>query len=267
MEWFETRCMGNETWAIDDNGCDVMYLVGGEDRCLLIDTGCGVGDLQTLAASLKPLPLVVVNSHGHPDHTFGNDRFAQVHIHEADEPSVRTPPTTQGRRSIMENHLPKPLPPDFDFDTWATSVAGSLVPIQDGHIFDLGNRPLQVISVPGHTPGSICLLDRGARFLFTGDTVLSGPIWLHLSESIPLRKYHSNLQRLQSFADEFDYILPAHGDLKVLPLFKGILDDLVNGIESVLAGKLVGQEEKTFAGDGLRCDFGSCGIVYRPDRL
>jgi hypothetical protein len=45
------------------------------------------------------------------------------------------------------------------------------------------------------------------------------------------------------------------------------LDDLVTGIGRILAGELVGREEKTFAGDGLRFDFGSCGIVYRPDRL
>ena len=265
--WFETRRIDQATWAIDDHGCDVMYLVGGEKRCLLIDTGWGVGDLRTLAASLAPLPLIVVNSHGHPDHTFGNGEFAEVHIHEDDQPFVNRPPSTEGRKSIMENHLPKPLPPDFDFDTWATSVAGSLIPLQHGHIFDLGNRSLEVISVPGHTPGSICLLDRGSRFLFTGDSVLSGPIWLHLDESLPLPKFHRNLQRLQGFADEFDYIFPAHGDLKKLPLSKSILNELVTGIESIVAGELVGQEEKTFAGDGLRCDFVSCGIVYRPDRL
>jgi hypothetical protein len=46
-----------------------------------------------------------------------------------------------------------------------------------------------------------------------------------------------------------------------------LLDDLIDGIGRILAGELVGQEEKTFVGDGLRCDFGSCGIVYRPGRL
>ncbi len=51
MEWFETRHTGNETWAIDDHGCDVMYLIRGKEKCLLTDTGWGVGDLQTLPLS------------------------------------------------------------------------------------------------------------------------------------------------------------------------------------------------------------------------
>ena len=73
--------------------------------------------------------------------------------------------------------------------------------------------------------------------------------------------------RLQTFSDAFDDILPGHADLQSLPLSKDLLDELVAGIERILSGDLVGREEQTFVGDGLRCDFGSCGIVYRPDRL
>ena len=86
-------------------------------------------------------------------------------------------------------------------------------------------------------------------------------------ESLLLRQFHRNLQRLQTFADQFDHTMPAHGDLEALPLSRGVLDDLVIGVGAILAGELVGQEEKTFAGDGLRCDFDTCGILYRPDRL
>ena len=41
----------------------------------------------------------------------------------------------------------------------------------------------------------------------------------------------------------------------------------IEGVASILAGELVGVEESTFAGDGLRCDFGLCGVVYRAERL
>jgi hydroxyacylglutathione hydrolase len=266
-DWLEVRQIGDGTWAIDDRGSDVMYLVAGDEECLLIDTGWGVGDLLGLVASLSPLPLTVVNSHGHPDHTFGNGAFEEVYIHDADEPFVRTPRPIETRQRIAENILPRPLPMDFDVNTWAASAAGSLVPIKDGHVFDLGNRILEVLSVPGHTPGSVCLLDRGTRLLFTGDTVLSGTLWLQLEESLPLRQFHGNLQRLQTFAGEFEHILPGHGDLEVLPLSKDVLDDLVTGVAAILAGELVGRGEKTFAGNGLRCDFGTCGVLYRPDRL
>ena len=92
-------------------------------------------------------------------------------------------------------------------------------------------------------------------------------MWLHLDESLPLGQFYRNLQRLQGFADAFDAILPAHGNLDALPLSKDILAELVTGIELILSGERVGVDEKTFAGDGLRCDFGSYSILYRPDRL
>jgi hypothetical protein len=46
-----------------------------------------------------------------------------------------------------------------------------------------------------------------------------------------------------------------------------VLGDLIDGVAAILSGECVGREEKTFAGDGLRCDFGSCGVLYRADRL
>ncbi|MGD9100529.1 MAG: MBL fold metallo-hydrolase [Anaerolineae bacterium] len=267
VEWFKTRYIGNATWAIDDRGCGVAYLVAGKERCLLMDTGWGIGDLPGLVASLSSLPLSVVNTHGHPDHTFGNGQFEQIYLVKEPWPGFGKPLPIERRRWIVENILPKPLPPDFDLNTWAASSPRSLTPIQDGHTFDLGERCLEVISTPGHSPGSICLLDRQARYLFTGDSVLPGTVWLHLNESLPLSQFCENLKRLQGLADQFDYVLPAHAELSELPLSKSLLDDLVNGIELILAGALVGEEEETFAGTGLNCDFGSCSVLYRPDRL
>jgi glyoxylase-like metal-dependent hydrolase (beta-lactamase superfamily II) len=266
-EWFKVREVGDATWAIDDQGSDLIYLVAGQERCLLIDTGWGVGDLPALVDSLSSLPLTVVNTHGHPDHVLGNGQFAQVYVHAADEVAARTLPAAEMRTWVVNEVLPKPLPAGFQVDTWAVAGPGALETIQDGHVFDLGGRVLEVISVPGHTPGSICLLDRQARILFTGDSVLPGAHWLHLDESLPVSRFHESLQRLQTFSDKFDTILPGHADLQSLPLSKTLLDDLIDGIGRILAGELVGQVEKTFAGDGLRCDFGSCGIVYRPGRL
>jgi len=265
-EWFKTRRITDATWAIDDQGCDTMYLISGDERSLLLDTGWGIGNLKTLIGSLSRLPLIVVNSHGHPDHTFGNSLFPQVHIHEADERFIRDAPSLESRAWIVRNILPKPLPEDFNLEKWFTSVP-SLKTFKDGYVFDLGDRTLRVISVPGHTPGSICLIDRKDRLLFTGDTVLQGPIWLHLEESVPLSQFHKSLQRLQGFTREFDCTLPAHADLKALPLSKRLIDELAAGVKQILEGKLVGKEEKTFAGDGLRCDFDSVGVVYRPDHL
>jgi hydroxyacylglutathione hydrolase len=242
-----------------------MYLIRGDKKCLLIDTGWGIGDLPNLIASLSPLPLTVMNSHGHPDHAYGNSMFKKVYVHEADISFINKPPDSETRKWITKNILPKPSPENFNIDVWASKVP-SLIPIEEGHVFNLGNRHLETICVPGHTPGSVCVLDCENRLLFTGDTI-QNPTWLHLEESLPLGQFHKNLKQLQSRMNEFDYILPGHADLQTLPWSKTLVNELVSGIERILEGALVGREEKTFAGDGLRCDFGSSGIVYRSDRL
>ena len=139
--------------------------------------------------------------------------------------------------------------------------------MEDRHAFDLGGRTLEVVSLPGHSPASICLLDRQARRLFSGDSIHSGTVWLHLRDSLPLGRFLNNLRRVRDLSGAFDHILPAHGDLGALPLPGHTLDDLIAGIERILGGEVVGREEHTFAGDGLRCDFGLCSVIYRPDRL
>jgi hydroxyacylglutathione hydrolase len=261
--WFSTRKIGPRTWAIDDCGRDVIYLACGEEQALLIDTGWGVGDLPRLVASLTSHPVTVVNTHGHPDHTFGNGQFGRVHIAGADATFVRDPPTDETRRWIWDALLPKPRP--IAFEAWAVSAAEMVVPIGDGHVFDLGGRRIEAIGVPGHSLGSIALLDSETGMLFAGDSIHSGAIWLHLDESTSLGAFRASLGRLQELRT-FDAILPAHGKPAALPLSRRVLDDLIAGVDGILEGRLVGREEKTFAGNGLRCDFGSCGIVYRADR-
>jgi glyoxylase-like metal-dependent hydrolase (beta-lactamase superfamily II) len=284
--WFETLllddCGGSShTWAIDDRGNNMIYLLTGTEKALLLDTGWGIGDLPALVASLTPLPLTVVNTHGHPDHVGGDGQFPQVYITDADRSLAMNCMSAQARRWAVDNQaLPQPFPPDFDLDAWLASTT-NFASIAEGHWIDLGERRLEVIALPGHSPGSICLLDRGSRWIFTGDSLLPWAIWLHLDESLPLGELLANLRRLQGYASAFDTettgfrtettgfrtIWPAHGELKSLGQPASLLDDMIAGIERILAGKLTGQPEHTFAGDGLRCDFGTCGVLYRPDRL
>lgn len=263
-DWFTVHTLDAGLWAIEDHGRDTCYLVAGRERALLIDTGWGIGDLPALAASLTPLPLTVVNTHGHPDHATGNAQFAEVHIAAADLPLTRHDWTPQQRARILGELLGGEFPPGFDAARWGRAAHTRLIPIAEGHRFDLGGRVLETLALPGHTPGSLCLLDRDARRLFSGDSLLAGTLWLHLDESLPLRAYRAALERLRAHADAFDTLLPGHG----LPLPAGaLLEDLIAGIGRILAGESTGEPTKTFAGNGLRCDFGSCALLYRAGRM
>lgn len=113
-EWFKIRHVSSGTLAIDDHGSDVMYLITGDKKCLHIDTGWGIGDLLKLISSFSSLPLTVMNTHGHPDHTYGNSVFNQVHIHEADKYFIDKPSSAETKsgswKTFYRNRYPKTLP-------------------------------------------------------------------------------------------------------------------------------------------------------------
>lgn len=230
---FTTQTVTDGVWHIQDARGGVMYLVAGEERALLIDTGFGTGDLAAHVATLTDLPVTVVNTHHHMDHTRGNKYFAQVYIHTDDAPLVQ-------------------------------ESSAKLIPIYDGYTFDLGRRILRVITVPGHTPGSICLLDKADRILFTGDSPRPGAVMLHLPASLTVQTFFSSMLRLRTFTADFDTIAPAHGEPQPVGT---LLDDLITCAAQILDGDQVGKPETTRFGDCLRAEYGSAGILYLPDKL
>ncbi len=230
---FETTAVTDNTWHIVDPRGGVVYLVAGEDHALLIDTGWGEGDLKAYVATLTDLPLWVVNTHGHRDHTAGNGQFDEVYVHTADVPYV------------------------------AESTA-KLISIYDGYVFRLGNRDIRVIGVPGHTPGSICLLDEAHRILFSGDSPRPGPLWLHLGTSLTVQQARLGLAHLATFSDKFDTLAPSHG----APMPAGtMIEDLVACADGILTGEVEGKPYETRFGEALLAECGSAGIIYLEDRI
>jgi glyoxylase-like metal-dependent hydrolase (beta-lactamase superfamily II) len=173
---------------IRDYANDKMFLVKGSKKVLLIDSGMGTGDLKGfLAPHLDGLPLEVVFTHFHGDHTGQADKFIAdsiEHINDAD------------RTQVVASLTQKGVPQD--------AINRNLQNIKDGDIFNLGDRQLSVYQVPGHTPGSIVLFEKATGYLFTGDSIGSnGPgipdaFWLHLPTSPPLDEYLSTLEVFRS---------------------------------------------------------------------
>ena len=98
-------------------------------------------------------------------------------------------------------------------------------------MLDLGGRPLEVIELPGHTPGSIALLDRSRRALISGDPIQTGRIFM-FGPGRDMRAYLTSLRKLQRRIGEFDAIWPAHGAFPVAP---AQIAALALGAERVLA--------------------------------
>jgi hydroxyacylglutathione hydrolase len=261
-DWFLVKELDERTWVINDHGHSLIYLLAGRERALLIDTGWGVGDLSALVESLTPLPLTVVNTHGHPDHCSGNAVFGRVHVNRADAFLVRRlrPPEMAW---VKTNMFALRLPEGISLDTWQPDPGAFLDDLDDGRRFDLGGRTVEVIALPGHSPGSVCLLERPGGLLFSGDSILHC-VWVHLEESVPLAAFHRHLLRLRERGRDVSGIFPGHGSFRRLPLPPTVLEELTLGIGRILSGELTGRPETNFAGQGLRCYFTSTGVIYPP---
>ena len=81
----------------------------------------------------------------------------------------------QETREQIINRFKEILSSDFSTDDWVNAQITKPSHVSDGYIFDLGNKKLRVIECPGHTAGSICLLDTTDNILFSGDSLLARP--------------------------------------------------------------------------------------------
>jgi hydroxyacylglutathione hydrolase len=239
-KWFEVKPAAEGVRRIDDHGTDNLYLVEGEVKALLIDTGIGSGDLAGCVGDITRLPVIVVNTHGHMDHAGGNRHFPAVHAHPLDFEAIK----------------------QISARTAGSGSVPSLQPVREGDMFDLGGRKLEVIEAPGHTPGSIVLLDSANKLLFTGDTN-NIIVWMFLKECLPLETYLRTLMKLERRSGEFDVLLPGHGDA----LDALFLREQMICAQQILGGECRGEKYDTFAGSGLLCSYKRAGIAYNPENL
>ncbi len=261
--WFRVTQSAERVWSIDDHGNDRMYLVEGRTSALLIDTGLGVGDLTKCVGSITKLPVTVVNTHGHTDHAGGNYPFKTVHAHPADFEAIRQFGNREYRRKVAENMLKgAPISDPVLSENHESLPPPVLVPVKDGHVFDLGDRKLEVIEVPGHTPGSICILDSAHKILFSGDND-NQLVWLFLKTCTPLETYLQSLKKLNLRAGEFDVIMPGHGS----PLQSAFVGEQVACAESILDGSCEARPYKSFVGNSMVCSYKGASIAYDPDNL
>ena len=96
------------------------------------------------------------------------------------------------------------------------------IPITEGDLIDLGERTLLVIDIPGHTPGSIALLDENNRILISGDSVQNGNIFM-FGKARNLAVYIDSLKHLSDYDGRYDEIYPMHGDFPQKPELIGKL--------------------------------------------
>jgi glyoxylase-like metal-dependent hydrolase (beta-lactamase superfamily II) len=262
--WYTARPIGAKTWVINEPGInDNMYLLEGADSTLLIDAGFGLGNLRDFVKTLSVKPLAVVSTHAHPDHTGGNYQFPLVHLGPGDLEAARgllDPKVTQQIAGMVMKEVR--VPDSLKFPDTLALRPTTLVPVRDGHVFKLGGRNVQVIALPGHSPGSLCLLDGKSGFLFTGDTTTE--TWLFFKESLSVEVFLGSLQKLGKSKNKFTRLFPGHGP----DLPAATLDELAACCQLILSGKGQAKPYHSFLGiDGLSCSYKSVTIAYDPAKV
>lgn len=217
-------------WRIEDGGVR-CFLVVGTEQAVLVDTGFGTGDLPAAVAGVTQLPVMLVNTHADGDHIGGNGQFAACHMHPA------------------------------EFDRYATKKGAGVDaprPLWEGDVIALGGRQLEVVLIPGHTPGSIALLDREHRVLISGDSVQDSSIYM-FGPGRNLPGYIASLERLAGMAGLFDRVYPSHGSSV---LAGEVLLPLLEGAKKVLRGEIAGKPREVNGMQVMEIDVGVAKFLY-----
>jgi len=235
--WFEVYRLPADTYALyEPRQAEHVfsYLIVGEKRALLFDSGFGIGHIDTVVHRLTNLPVIVLNSHTHYDHMGGNYAFAEILGVDSDytRKSAEGKPNSIMAEMVSPRLTCPPLPADVKPETYVIRPFRVTSTVFDGQRIDLGGRIVEVLLTPGHTPDALCLLDRANRQLFTGDTFYPGNLWLFVPET-DLDAYQKSMDRIAALISLVDVLRPAHNlpeaDPRLLPKVAAALPQARSG--------------------------------------
>jgi glyoxylase-like metal-dependent hydrolase (beta-lactamase superfamily II) len=133
---------------------------------------------------------------------------------------------------IEEGLVIRELPSSFDPKNYFAPPFTVTRWLKDGDMIDLGDRILEIIHTPGHSSNHICLLDKDARYLWTGDLFYTGGISTYLPGGNH-DDYISSLKKLIQLYPSYDVLMPAHNE----PLVeKEILEEVLEASIRIKSG-------------------------------
>lgn len=187
------------------------FLIVGNKRALLIDTGVNEGDeIFKFIKSVTPLPVAVYLTHADMDHVAAAKSFGVIHINMAD------------KDLFLQNQ------PDSN---------AMFNPVTDGEIIDIGGLTFKSIYIPGHTRGSMAYLCRENGILFSGDSVQEGPIFM-FGENRSLTDFIESSRKLLAIKSAVKTIYPCH---HTLPLPPDYIDHVLGAAIQLKNGEIPAQ--------------------------
>ncbi len=234
-DWFKSEEVGAGIFLITephyraDYRCNI-YLVKGESRDIVIDTGLGLASLLKYLQPLSENPLLIC-SHSHYDHIGSNWEFEERWIHQAEAEIVAAPTQANTYADpvlVTQDFYSLPWP-GFEARGWQVEPAPATGLLEEGQVIDLGNRRLRVLHTPGHSWGGVCLWDEASREMFCADTIYAGELFDFLPCS-DIPTYVQSMRRLREFPVRVAY--PGHNEILSGEQFRQIADDYIAAHEA-----------------------------------
>lgn len=255
-DWFHVAPLAEGVWQLTERGHVASWLIAGEDRAALVDTGCGFAPIRPVVERLTDRPVVVAQTHHHFDHIGGSHEWDEVLIHRLGVEGLASPVPADRLAAYAEyadameaawdsfaalderyfhlvsdasRVLPRPRGP------WTVEPVAASGTFDEGDIISLGARELRVLHTPGHSPDCVCFEVGGERLLIGGDTVNTGPVYTQLPAS-DIVAQRDSLARLAAEGGRWDRVVCSHFlRTEVTP---GYLGRQVEALDALLAGEM-----------------------------
>ncbi|MEY7851745.1 MBL fold metallo-hydrolase [Natrarchaeobius sp. A-rgal3] len=275
-DWFEIDEFGDGWWRITE-GDPVLrchsFLVRDGDDAVLIDTGLGIEDLPSVVEGLAGIDVPVVLTHSHWDHIGAAHRFDDVAIHGRERTAdgrvaidVLSEEFGQRPTQFVDDWLERgrSFPAGFEPDSYAIEAVDGVDSVEPGEEIAVGDRSLETVPIPGHSPGQLAVLDRTAGICHAADVLEPGGEVFAQFDDSDLGAYLDTINRLIDLRDEgaFDTMTISHGD----PLTGNdlaALDDVRTALERILEGETGVEMVETHWGTVRESTVGNVTVLYQ----
>lgn len=225
-------------WQIAEDEGVYCTLVKGNKLAVLIDTGYGKRNLRAFIEKNISTPYIVINSHGHPDHIGGNHWFDIVYALREEWDIIQ--------------YFEEKEPRTYD-----------LKEIQIGQKISLGNRNMIVVSLAGHTKGSVGFVIPEEKLLIAGDA-LNEELWLFNYGSLSMNALSETIKNALQL--DFKEYICGHSDEKYSK------DHLISHIRNIEKLRIDKDTKQNIMGFETYCskyeDFnGKSKIVFTIDKI